>query len=419
MKQLQKIPFNWKETTLNHCVSSMRSGLSRLLSETDIGIPVLRSCNIGIKYPVFENLKFWYELDPEGANTSSYILKNGDILVNFINSISQIGKTCIFRNDIGRDCIYTTNILRLIPNKNILGEFLFLITQMDRYNWYITTITKPAVNQASFTTKDFKKYLFLLPPLPEQKAITDLLSTWDQAIERTEMLIKVKEKQFKWLLLTLMSEPSHKTGNNEWKKVKLGEVCKVTTGQSAPQDLSIFTNSGFPFIRVSSLDLLLGRSDSVQTEYITKTKGHELKMTLFKPGTILFAKSGMSALQARVCKLKEPSFIVSHLCALIPSSNIHEDFLMYYLMKYHPNRLIQGDGFPSIKTSEVSSLKILLPPFEEQKKIVEMLSFVQQEINLLKQLAEKYKTQKRGLMQKMLTGKWRVKPEIINQYKGE
>ena len=89
---------------------------------------------------------------------------------------------------------------------------------------------------------------------------------------------------------------------------------------------------------------------------------------------------------------------------------------MYYLMKFHPNRLIQGDGFPSIKTSEVCSLKILLPPLNEQQEISETLSSARQEIDLLKQLADKYKTQKRGLMQKMLTGEWRVKPEIVNQY---
>jgi len=40
----------------------------------------------------------------------------------------------------------------------------------------------------------------------------------------------------------------------------------------------------------------------------------------------------------------------------------------------------------------------------------------QHEIDLLKQIVNKYKKQKRGLMQKMLTGKWRVKPEIINKY---
>ena len=54
-------------------------------------------------------------------------------------------------------------------------------------------------------------------------------------------------------------------------------------------------------------------------------------------------------------------------------------------------------------------VEIPLPPREEQKQIAETLSTAQQEIGLLKQLTEKYKTQKRGLMQKLLTGEWRVK----------
>ena len=51
-----------------------------------------------------------------------------------------------------------------------------------------------------------------------------------------------------------------------------------------------------------------------------------------------------------------------------------------------------------------------------EKAIAEALTASQQEIDLLKQLADKYKTQKRGLMKKILTGEWRVKPEIVNQY---
>ncbi len=58
-----------------------------------------------------------------------------------------------------------------------------------------------------------------------------------------------------------------------------------------------------------------------------------------------------------------------------------------------------------------------LPVDEQaQKEVAEFVFAAREEIGLLKQLAEQYKTQKRGLMQKMLTGEWRVKPEIINQY---
>jgi len=58
-----------------------------------------------------------------------------------------------------------------------------------------------------------------------------------------------------------------------------------------------------------------------------------------------------------------------------------------------------------------------LPVNEQaQKEVAEFVFAARKEIDLLKRLADKYKTQKRGLMQKMLTGEWRVKPEIVNQY---
>jgi type I restriction enzyme S subunit len=55
------------------------------------------------------------------------------------------------------------------------------------------------------------------------------------------------------------------------------------------------------------------------------------------------------------------------------------------------------------------NLPIAFPPLPEQKKIAEILSKADEEIDLLNQELEKLKTQKKGLMQKLLTGVWRVK----------
>ena len=56
--------------------------------------------------------------------------------------------------------------------------------------------------QANINLQTIRPLRILLPPLPEQKAIADLLSTWDEAIEKTQALIAIKEQQFKWLLKT-------------------------------------------------------------------------------------------------------------------------------------------------------------------------------------------------------------------------
>jgi type I restriction enzyme S subunit len=92
-------------------------------------------------------------------------------------------------------------------------------------------------------------------------------------------------------------------------------------------------------------------------------------------------------------------------------------FKSYIFIEKYLNLAVIGirDG-KQISIPDFLSIKIPVPPLEEQKQIAEALTVIRLEIDLLKQLAEKYKAQKRGLMQKMLTGTWRVKPEIIIGY---
>lgn len=87
-------------------------------------------------------------------------------------------------------------------------------------------------------------------------------------------------------------------------------------------------------------------------------------------------------------------------------------------MKYGLSNISPGGAGRNRVLNKKDFLKmpILLPDLETQKNIGEYLGAIDKEIDLLKQLAEKYKTQKRGLMQKMLTGEWRVKLEIVRQY---
>ncbi|MEW6536835.1 MAG: restriction endonuclease subunit S [Candidatus Auribacterota bacterium] len=405
MKPVHDVPVDWEEVILGECVRLMKSGLSRLLSERDIGIPMLRSCNIGNRYPVFDNLKYWFVNDPQGANTSSYILKEGDLLVNFINSISQIGKACLYKNGIDRDCIYTTNILRLVPRKKVHGEYLFLVTQTDRYNWYVSTITKPAVNQASFTTKDLRKYLFPLPPLSEQKAIADLLSTWDEAIEKTERLIQAKEKRFKRLMNDLIYVP---TKEGKWNQIK---------NKSLFRERKSTKRDDLPLLSITNGEGVIPREDTNRKDTSNEDKSKYLRIC---PGDIGYNTmrmwQGVSALSS-LEGIVSPAYTIC-----IPGEKLWPQFVAYlFKMPFMIHRFFRySQGLTSdtwnLKFHHFSEVKMSLPSIEEQQQIAETLNIAQQEIDLLKQLVEKYKTQKRGLMQKMLTGEWRVKSEIVKQY---
>ncbi len=211
----QRFEGEWEKVKLDSVLDLMRSGLSRKLDNKNVGIAVIRSNNMGSKYTNNVDLKYWYLDDPQGANVANYILDNGDLLVNFINSASQIGKSCIYRKNLEIDSIYTTNILRIKPNLDkICSTFLYLITQTANYDSYITSITKPAVNQASFTTKEFGNLEFNLPSLEEQQKIATVLTNADKEIELLEQQLADLQQEKKALMQQLL------TGK---KRVKLND----------------------------------------------------------------------------------------------------------------------------------------------------------------------------------------------------
>ena len=189
----------WRIIKLGDVLSELKSGLSRELSNDDIGLPVIRANNIsdGI-LNLDRDIKYWFKEDPKGANTANYFVKEKDILVNFINSEAKMGTAAIVLREPDRETIYTTNILKLTVKEDYYPYFIYLMTFVQSYQNYIKSITKPAVNQASFTTVDFKKYDFLCPAFREQQAIGSYFSNLDQLItsyqEKITQLETLKKK---------------------------------------------------------------------------------------------------------------------------------------------------------------------------------------------------------------------------------
>lgn len=188
----------WEKVSFNDIIGHLKSGLSRELKNEDIGIPVVRANNIdnGFLY-LDRDIKYWYNEDPKGVNINNFLIQKDDILVNFINSKSKMGTTAIVKNTPKRKTIYTTNILRMRVKKFLNPKFIFYITFTEKYKSYIKDISKIAVNQASFTTVDYKKFECKIPAdVKEQEAIASILTSMDEEIENLEKE-KAKIKKIK------------------------------------------------------------------------------------------------------------------------------------------------------------------------------------------------------------------------------
>ncbi len=112
----------------------------------------------------------------------------------------------------------------------------------------------------------------------------------------------------------------------------IGECCQVFAGSSAPQDKAVFVSEGIPFVRAGSLENLCSGGSLDDCEQINREIGTKLKLRLAPAGTILFAKSGMSAMKDRVYCLPREAYVVSHLAGLIPSESVDSRYLAYWFL---------------------------------------------------------------------------------------
>jgi type I restriction enzyme S subunit len=108
--------------------------------------------------------------------------------------------------------------------------------------------------------------------------------------------------------------------------------------------------------------------------------------------------------------------LVSPMYTVFETNKLVDDSYLYKVLKsvvylhiFRANTSSSVDRRGSLRWKEFAKLPIPLPPIEEQKQIAAILTTARQEIYLLKKQAEAYRKQKRGLMQRLLTGEWRVK----------
>ncbi len=291
---------------------------------------------------------------------------------------------------------------RLLVLKNkvpVLNEFVCeYINHRIRFFKETTGVPQLTAPQAS-------KYYITLPPLPEQKAIASLLEKWDTAIEKTEALIAAKEKRFKWLLKTLISDQQD---NPEWRKVKLGKVIEdIGDGGTPSRKNSDYFGGGIPWVVIDDI-----------TFKIEKTKETLSKLGLSKSTAKIWPKGSVivstGATIGHVGIAKIPMATKQGITGIIPKKSITSEYLAYFLLA-HTHLLIkyaQGSSFKEIRPETTKKIAFSYPEINLQKDMVSKLNTAQKETDMLRSLAEQYRTQKRGLMQKLLTGKWRLTPSL-------
>ena len=379
------IPEDWEVVKLSEIFSKSFYGTSD--STNEIGkYPVLRMGNMQNGTLDLKDLVY---LDLVEKEFKKYQLKKGDILLNRTNSYELVGKISLF--DLDGDYLSASYIVAYRPNFKVLNSiFINNLLNTTYFQDKIRTIATKGVSQANINPTSFKEVINIpLPPLKEQEKIAEILTTWDEAISKQTELLEAKELQKKALMQKLLSGEVRFNGfNDEWEEVRLGEICKITTGSSNREDSSE-SKGEYTFF---------DRSQDIRTSDIY----------LFDGEAIIVAGEG----QEFIPKYFVGKFDLHQRTYAIMEFKLNcGKFLFYYL---HQNRdyfysQAVGSTVKSLRLPIFQKMKIKLPSLPEQQKIAEVLNLADKEINHLKNELEELKQQKKALMQKLLTGQVRVK----------
>ena len=197
----------------------------------------------------------------------------------------------------------------------------------------------------------------------------------------------------------------------DWEVKRLGDLCenKGDYGLNAPAtDYSVNLPT---YLRITDID------DNGNFIHSAKKSVDNLsaKEYYLKDGDIVFARTGATVGKTYLYDVRDGQLVYAGF--LIKFSPNPNKLIPYYLKAHTETKdytnwvaiTSQRSGQPGINAAEYCSLKLAIPPIEEQERICNVLQLWDTAIAKQTALIEKLTLRKRGLMQQLLTGKKRLK----------
>lgn len=165
-----------------------------------------------------------------------FLVKRGDVLFNRTSETTdEIGLAAVYLDD--EKVVFGGFVIRGVSKNKSLDDLF------KKYCFHSKIVRNQIIKggqgavRSNIGQGDLEKVELPLPPLREQTAIAQLLSTWDNAITKTQALIAQKELRKKWLMQNLLTGKMRLKGfSGEWKEYKLNKLCKISKGEQLNKD---------------------------------------------------------------------------------------------------------------------------------------------------------------------------------------
>ena len=389
---------NWKEVTLKNCITSIDSGWSPQCESYPANSSewgVLKTTSVDWSgFNSSFNKKLPLELTPR----KEIEVKPLDILVTRAGPTERVGVVSVVPHSVRSKLMISDKLIRLKSNEENNPLFLGIsLSSVKCQNQLQSKTSGLAKSQTNISQKILGEVLLKLPSKEEQTKIATFLSAVDEKISQLTQKHQLLREYKQGMMQKLFSQQVRFKADDgsefgEWDENELRDVAEIN-----PKAKKLPEN--FIYIDLESVEkgqLLLqkniGLQDAPSRAQRLLAKGDVLFQMVrpYQQNNYYFNLSGeyvASTGYAQIRTKLDSKFIYYAL---------HEKTFLDEVM----NRCT-GTSYPAINSSDLSSIEILIPCLEEQTKIANFLSSIDQKIEVVAQQIEQAKTWKKGLLQQM------------------
>jgi type I restriction enzyme, S subunit len=414
------IPNDWQCIKLKEIVPVFRSGVSvnsydKPADENQIGVLKISSVTYGIFNPQENKLVKFGEEERVKIHPQA-----GTILMSRANTLPLVGANAYVHSDYNHlrlpDKLWE---LKILEPKKFNSQWLGYLLSSERVRYTLSSrATGTSGSMKNIMQSEAKSVYLPIPKKDEQDNITDILNTICKAVEYALQLIEAKKQLKKGLMQQLLtgrrrfpefceSSKSSMEISRNGTKGKFSDLVEIN-----PETLSEASSycKSIMYIDISSVNQ--GRITYPDKEILFVDAPSRARRILRKGDIIM--STVRPNLQAFACVTKElPNLVCSTGFAVLRPKDCRASEFIYSLLfsqiiMNQITGLLTGSNYPAINASQIAKLKTPCPTIAEQVRIGQLFSVIDIEIYKLQLIVKAFKYQKRGMMQKLLTGEVRV-----------
>jgi type I restriction enzyme S subunit len=394
-----KVPKGWSIQRLEE-VAEIQTGIAKgvHVAAEMVSLPYLRVANVQDGHVDLTEMK---EIEVPKDKINRFLLRRGDLLMTEGGDFNKLGRGCLWQGQID-PCLHQNHVFAVRVTSPILhNQFLAILAASSYGRRYFTGCSKQSTNLASINTSQIRAFPVLMPPLAEQRRITEILGAWNRAIEMQQKLLAAKTTRlgsFRHQLLT--GNKRFPEFRGVWPRIRLEKVS---------EEMNVRNQGNVPDDRlfaVTKADGLVPMKDRVKGISTQRCMVVETDWYAYNPMRLNIGS--IARLYSPQPVMVSPDYVVFR----TKSDKLLPDYLDHLRRSQLWTDFVSKAGSGSVRVriyfDALGLLSFRLPPLPEQRRIAAVLNACQREIDLLATQLEALKQQKRGIMQKLLMGEVRV-----------